>query len=145
MLTALYEGIPAGNKNIDQMELQDANCAMESGRICCVTVAGMGSTNTVFFGGTTGLVNTLDMPFGLMADSKSDVVINGKASVYFTQGLYRTDQLSGNIVTGDVLSFDDLGMIKKAMPGEYIVGYCTDAMGTDGAIEMVLNIIGLKA
>ena len=145
MLEVIYEGIPAGNKNVDQIELQDANALMEPGRICCLTAGGTGSINTVYLGGITPLVSTLDFPFGLVADSKADDIVSGKVTVYFTQGLYRTDQLSGTINKGDVLSFDDMGMIKTAITGDYVVGYCTETMGGDGAIEMVLNITGAKA
>ena len=142
-LSVVYEGIPAGSKNVDATELESASAVFEAGRICTLIKGVTKAAGTVYVG-TSDLDPQADVPFGLIADYRDDVIANGKISVYFTQGLYRTDQTSGAIAKGDILSFDTDGKLKTtvAKDAKYVVGICTEAAGDDGFIEMYLNITG---
>ena len=145
-LEVVYEGMIAGTKNVDSTELASANCSIIAGRICVLDKSGTKAAGTVYFGiaGGTTLVNTTDMPFGLCADYKEDVIASGKVSVYFTPGLYLTDQIQAGIVKGSPLTFYTDGTLMVAVATNYIVGICTEAAGDDGFIEMYLNITGQK-
>jgi len=85
------------------------------------------------------------VPFGLVADYKEDVIASGKVSVYFTPGLYLTDQTSeaqGAIVKGSLLSCTAVGLLAVAQSGDYVVGICTEDTDDAGFIELYLNISG---
>ena len=138
VLETVYEGLIAGTKNVDPTALTDAT-EIVAGRICTLEKGGTKDPGVVYF---AGLTNSTDTPFGLNADYKDDVIANGKCSVYFTPGLYLTDQTSGAIAKGDVLSFTATGLLAKAVTADYIVGICTEAAGSDGFIELYLNITG---
>ena len=148
-LEPLYEGMIA-SKNVDVNEFQDSTANLVAGRIVCLTSKSITNTaaNTVYVGmrGNTLDNSTLiDMPFGLLADYREDIIASGKVSVYFTPGKYRTDQTSGVIAKGDLLTYDGYGAIMKATSGMCLVGTCTEAAGSDGMIEMALNITGAIA
>ena len=136
-LELVYEGLLSGLKNIAQSDFANASVAIVPGRICCLSsVAG----EVVFTGLLAGTASNL-MPFGLVYDYKEDGIASGKVSVYLN-GQYMTDQTTGSITKGDLLSHDDDGLLKAAASGEYVVGFCTEAAGDDGFIEMILNISG---
>ena len=135
----VYEGMCDGTKNVLSIEMQDPLSPMEAGRIVCL------DTSTVNALKSSNLLNTSDVPFGILADYKQDEIATGKFSVYFSPGLYRTDQISGNISKGQLLTFDADGKLTaNAVSGSYYVGICTESAGTDGSIEMSLNICGYK-
>ena len=134
-LELVYEGMVAGTKNVSSTDL--STNAIVSGRICVLTGAPVGGVKLA------SLLATRDKPFGLIADDKEDVVASGKVSVYFTPGLYKTDQHNGP-AKGALLTFDTDGTLKAVGSStEYVVGMCTEAAGSDGMIEMALNITGL--
>ena len=143
-LEVVYEGIIAVVKNVDSSELASATAEIIPGRICCLELDATKAANTVYFGDSAGttLLKTRDMPFGLCADYKDDVIASGKVSVYFTAGLYLTDQVSGTPTKGNPLTFDTDGKLKTAVGGDYLVGICTEAAGDDGFIEILLNVTG---
>jgi len=147
-LEVVYEGMISGTKNAAAAELASANAVMEAGRIAALSSASgtNDDANTVYVGiaGGDTIVATADKPFGLVADYKDDVISNGKISVYFSQGLYRTDQIKSGVTftKGDLVSFDTDGKLKIAAATEYIVGICTEVAGADGFMELFLNITG---
>jgi len=137
-LELVYEGLLSGLKNIAQADFADASVSIVPGRICCLSsVAG----EVVFTGLLAGTSTDLT-PFGLVADYKEDGIASGKVSVYLN-GQYMSDQITGSISRGDMLSFDDDGILKAASKGEWIVGICTEEEDDAGFIELVLNIAGI--
>lgn len=135
-LELVYEGVVAGTKNAIASSITAG--AITAGKICCLSAAG-----EVKF---ASLTPASDKPFGLVADDTEDVVASGKVSVYFTPGLYKTNQTSSTIAKGDLLTFHTDGSLKTVTgKAGYVVGICTEAAGSDGMIEMMLNISGLTA
>src|SRR3989344_6349774 len=105
-LELVYEGLLSGLKNIAQSDFANASVAIVPGRICCLSsVAG----EVVFTGLLAGTASNL-MPFGLVYDYKEDGIASGKVSVYLN-GQYMTDQTTGSIAKGDLLSHDDDGLL----------------------------------
>ena len=145
-LELVYEGIVSGTKNVSTQAFSKTSIEIVAGRICCLTnIPGTITAGLVRF---SAFLNTTHKPFGLVADNKEDTISSGKVSIYFTPGLYKTDQISGIIIKGDLLTYTSDGLL-VAMSGQganaYIVGICTEAADVDGMIEMMLNISGVMA
>jgi len=138
-LEVKYEGLIDGTKNAVAAELTSASAEIVPGRICVLTGAGAGNVKCAT------LTPASDTPYGLVADYKADVIASGKITVYL-DGVFFTDQTSGVIAKGNLLTFTSAGLVKAVTGGaEYVVGVCTDAASGDNFIEMKLIISGLKA
>jgi predicted RecA/RadA family phage recombinase len=139
-LEVKYEGLIDGTMNVMASELGNPAKNIVAGRICVLSGADAGTVqcDDIVVGGE-------DVPYGLLADGKEDIVASGKVTVYL-DGVFYTDQVDAtSIVKGSLLSFDADGILVIAASGDYIVGTALEEVADNGMLLFKLNITGAVA
>lgn len=134
-LKVIYEGIPAGELNLDATCLSTAANAIYAGMLCQLSSSGdvlAGSDATAAPVGLRG-----NLVYGIVADDKDDIIASGKITVYVTPGKYASDQLTtlamalneGDEITIGVGAGDNC-LIDASTTGAYAYGHVTKAYTT---------------